>query len=615
MADNALPRIADNTELSASIALDSSKILSSIQYSIDEMALSMMEFVEFQRSEAIRSKLAADNLADSLKGSDKSDSMSDKEGGSDNTFIFAELGILGAAAAALIGTTIGVIRGQIGVIKSFANAAKAFTPKFIMNIVAGVKTKLSNVIGIFTKSIDSIVDFLRTGIDVGVQRIASLFNFADDSALGRLAAAFKASFDALAKPFRAAIDLIRSAATSVKSISSGATGMFNVFSDMGGMIRGISKVVKTIFVPLGIIMSVIDTIKGAISGFEKDGVLGGIEGAITGLFNSIIGAPLDLIKNAVSWVLGIFGFDNAKSTLDSFSFSDLISDSIGAIFDMLESAVDWIGQLFTDPVSALNSLWEGIVGSGGLIDLLFKPIDSAIAWVKGLFGFETTEESWTLSGAVKGAFENAKAWLVDLFTFDASEGLLAGIATKFMDIVFAPYNLAIAWVEGIFGWGEPENPTKVSDIVMDAYNAIKDWFVEKFGSITDFLPSIDDIKTSLMNKLPSWLIPDSAKTPEMRAQEISNAIAEQQEMISKSESGENVYSWWQSEGSGREKSAAEMARLQAELDQVRTESGNSQAIIVNNNRTGDSINNSTSTSAPVIVTGGTDGIGMRPDSS
>jgi len=41
----------------------------------------------------------------------------------------------------------------------------------------------------------------------------------------------------------------------------------------------------------------------------------------------------------------------------------------------------------------------------------------------------------------------------------------------------------------------------------------------------------------------------------------------------------------------------------------------SQAIIVNNNRTGDRINNSTSTSAPVIVTGGTDGIGMRPDSS
>lgn len=639
MAENSLPRIADNTELSAEFALDSKNILNNIQFSMDELAITMMEFVEFQRLEAIRAKLASENIADAIKQSSPSDAGDgDKNVEGDSTFILAELGLIGTLAAALIGTTIGVITGQIELIKTFAKAAKAFVPQSLVDLVTDMKGRMLASVDNFRDGVNASIDFVKVGVQNGlariktllsfgddstfitgfreavtngVARIKTLFSFADDAPLGRIATSFKTALDTLSKPFNTALDMIRSAVGTVRSVSSGATSMFNVFDEMGGLVRGISSVVRTIFVPLGIVMTAIDTIKGAIAGFEEEGVLGGIEGAITGLFNSIVGAPLDLVKSAVAWVLGIFGFENAQAALDSFSFSDLISDSIGAIFDMLKSAVDWIGQLFTDPVGALTSLWSGIVGDGGLVDLLFKPIDSAIAWVKGLFGFETTEESWTLSGAVKGAFENAKAWLIDLFTFDTSEGLLAGIATKFMDIVFAPVNLAIAWVQGIFGWGEPEDPIKVSDIIMDAYNAIKDWFIEKFANIADFLPSIDDIKTSLMSRLPSWLIPDSAKTPEMRAQEMQDEIDELQGKIAEDS--------WRSVGYSAEDEKRQLAELQAAqralLEEMSAGSTN-QAVVVNNNiNQGDNVNASTNTSAPVVVNGAGDGRGMRPDRS
>jgi len=53
----------------------------------------------------------------------------------------------------------------------------------------------------------------------------------------------------------------------------------------------------------------------AIQGFEDEGfigaiLIGAIQGAITGLINGVIGAPLDLLKDIMAWVLKKFGFDD-----------------------------------------------------------------------------------------------------------------------------------------------------------------------------------------------------------------------------------------------------------------------------------------------------------------
>ena len=88
------------------------------------------------------------------------------------------------------------------------------------------------------------------------------------------------------------------------------------------------------------IMTVYDTVKGALAGFEEDGFLGGLQGAIEGFLNSVIGAPLDLLKDVVAWVLKKFGFDETADALKDFSFSDMISKIVDTIFDLFKTVIN-----------------------------------------------------------------------------------------------------------------------------------------------------------------------------------------------------------------------------------------------------------------------------------
>ena len=133
--------------------------------------------------------------------------------------------------------------------------------------------------------------------------------------------------------------------------------------------QGAGKLLGKIFLPITIVMTLIDVVKGMFAGYEDDGWLGAIEGGLTGLINSIIGMPLDLLKKAVSWMLGMFGFDNASAALDSFSFSDLISDAIGGIFDFGKKAFEWFGQLFTDLLVHYKTYGQVLLVKVGLLTL------------------------------------------------------------------------------------------------------------------------------------------------------------------------------------------------------------------------------------------------------
>ena len=143
--------------------------------------------------------------------------------------------------------------------------------------------------------------------------------------------------------------------------------------------KGIGRIFGKLFLPLTIFITAWDTIKGAIEGFQKDGIIGGIEGAVDGFFNSLIGAPLDILKDATAWVLGKLGFANAQEVLNEFSFKELFSNLIGGIFDDVKKIGSFVGDLFKgefslekskealgaifslSPVGMIMNLVEGIV--------------------------------------------------------------------------------------------------------------------------------------------------------------------------------------------------------------------------------------------------------------
>ena len=134
-------------------------------------------------------------------------------------------------------------------------------------------------------------------------------------------------------------------------------------------------------------------------------------------------------------------------------------------------------------------------GASGVWDYVKTKISDAFApiltWFKseekdgGMFDFDgnPTILSWLVS-KLKLPFK----FLTDLFSFPETpeEGLFSfefgGIVVgKFIDFLQLPLNLAINFIKGIFGWGDPEEPFKLSTFISDIFISVKKWFTGLFS--------------------------------------------------------------------------------------------------------------------------------------
>jgi hypothetical protein len=333
-----------------------------------------------------------------------------------------------------------------------------------------------------------------------------------------------------------------------------------IIRTIGSMVKafsGLTKVLGRLFLPFTIITGLISFVTGFMKGYEEGGILGGIEEGLKSAFDTLIAWPLDLIKDGVAFVLGKLGFEDAKATLEAFSFSEQIDKIITAIFDMVEGAIDWVKTLFTDPKTALTKLWNGIVGEGGLVDMLFAPIDKAVAWAQGLFNWgdpdlpfdirefvklkaqaaidwvkglfvwasEGLAEGWTnLTNFVSGAWNSVKTWITDKLTW-ASEGISEGW-TNLTDFVKGKWTATKEWFTGMFTWSSDESEKGVIQELFDStIEKVKTFFTDLF----DFLPSIEEIKALMTSLLPDWMQPDSIQE---QRQSIEAEIANQQAEMS-----------------------------------------------------------------------------------
>jgi len=173
--------------------------------------------------------------------------------------------------------------------------------------------------------------------------------------------------DKLLKPFIAMGDFFKNIGSKISGLfgKSGTFGkVFGIiskgFAPIAKFAAGFGSVLGKLFLPITIIMGIVDTVTGFMDGFEAGGLLGGVMGAIKGLFNGLIMKPLDLLKDAVSWLASKLGFENFSEMLDGFSFEEVFSGLVDGLESVLRSVGDW----FNDKVD----------------------------WVKSLFGFETSKE-------------------------------------------------------------------------------------------------------------------------------------------------------------------------------------------------------------------------------
>ena len=550
-------------------------------------------------STPLKNAFAADSKAniDEQKAKNEEDRQTEKE-----TVLFEDIrdgifamkdGLLGMLKTAvdnpIAGILAGIGIGAITLIGSFFTQL-AREVKFLDRLLKGGLSKAFSPIKTFFSSLGGKFKATKLGksIDTFIDTVKNLFKIGDLKGFQKLALFedLQKTFGSATRPILKIVDGLKSFGTSTKNVfSSIKTGLASMKGFMTGFkpIISFAKTVGTvlgkIFFPITIIMSIIDTVTGFNEGLDEGGLIGGIEGGLAGLINSIIGMPLDLLKSAVAFMLGMFGFDNAAGALKSFSFQDLIKQGIGAVFDFGKALFNWFGQLFTDPVGALQTLWDAYTGAvNGFLGLITMPFDLAVNWLLGLFGWSDPETEFSLLGAVNNAFNMAVKWVMDLFSFGEEGATAAGITTKLIDILLAPYNLAVNFLMGLFGFspedfGQEGESFSIGKLVVDAIKGIYEWFKGLLdidvGAIVESIPGASTVLKAL------GIMEESDAEKQAN---IESAIKEAQDRISRSEGGENVY--FGREGKGREEDAEEIAELQKQLEALKTQG--SGGTVINN---------------------------------
>lgn len=167
----------------------------------------------------------------------------------------------------------------------------------------------------------------------------------------------------------------------------------------------LSSIVSKLFVPISaaiaIVVGVVDFIRGFITGFSEvegdfgEKLLGGLKQGFINVIDTFIAYPLDLLKDLVSWVADLFGFESFSKKLDAFNFGDWFAEKVG---ENVEELFGGIIQIFRDVVNIFK-------GKGSFTELFKDLVSQLITYVlyplNGLtkmFGFNLTEKALEVLG-------------------------------------------------------------------------------------------------------------------------------------------------------------------------------------------------------------------------
>ena len=260
--------------------------------------------------------------------------------------------------------------------------------------------------------------------------------------------------------------------------------------------------------------------------------------ALTGIKNGIstIMAPM---RSAFSAVFGAGGGPAGKG-----------AGALSKIITPLKAAARWIGKLFL-PITAILAIFDGYSGfmkeyedTGSIVDGIRGAVEGIVdgfigtfvrlatsAIAKGLefLGLEAMAKVIKDFGEdITLKFKTAVGGLVDfvtgIFTLDLEritkglKNLVGGTADFLFTLITTPVDLAIAFLQDMFKWGDPENPFTIKGfllgddknpgIVLKAIGWVKGLFSwgdpENPFSIKGFLLG-DDKNPGLVNTVTTWV--------------------------------------------------------------------------------------------------------------
>ena len=218
------------------------------------------------------------------------------------------------------------------------------------------------------------------------------------------------------------------------------------------VLQPLFTVIKDVFIKQWENIKVLfDGIGEAITKFKEGDILGGITGLIGSLGTFFMDTIDNLITGVFNLFAGLFGLEGTDSVFGSIG--KFISDTWNSITGF-----------FTDLYNASVELFTGF-------------IDSVIGGVKDIFALgEDLFGDFALFQFVKQTVGDVIKSIKALFSGDFSLQTFLDLFGSVFDIITYPISAGINLIKDIFKFGDPNEPFRLSDFVIETFAKIGEFF-------------------------------------------------------------------------------------------------------------------------------------------
>ena len=204
-------------------------------------------------------------------------------------------------------------------------------------------------------------------------------------------------------------------------------------------------------------------------------------------------------------------------------------DGASGVWDYVKAKIATAFEPIVTFFTGATEAWT-VGGATGVWDYVKTKITDAFAPIVTFFKSESKDGGMfdfdgnpTILSWIVDKLKLPFSFLTDLFTFPETDedglfsfSFMGKVLTKFVDLVFLPWNLAINFLKGVFEWGEPDEkdePFSLATFIGDVFQKIKDFFKDKlsFDIPKLNLPQLPNFKDMIMTVVGSMLPELSSK--------------------------------------------------------------------------------------------------------
>jgi hypothetical protein len=231
---------------------------------------------------------------------------------------------------------------------------------------------------------------------------------------------------------KAAVDSVKNFFLGIgKAISSKFSGFMNFikpfadslkafFNSGRSILPSLMKVITPLFNALKFLASRIATpilaliggIKGAIEGFQKEGVIGAIKGAIAGALDM----AFDWIFDVIGWVFGKLGFEDAEKALEKYGLGETVSFLLDSVQEFIVKLFEPIFDVFTGKRQFFEGLGRFL---STILDSAKDILEALIGTLSMLFGsdalynFAEMLKEFSFTDLFQQMWDAIKEWVLD----------------------------------------------------------------------------------------------------------------------------------------------------------------------------------------------------------